>query len=188
MDRSRVTVGMDDIRRLRAQHRFKLAGRFAAAALMVVVAAGVAACVQQGASPGATAGPSGAATSGPSAGPTDPSAAGPLNLEGTTWRATLVRDAEPIAGAEPTMRFEGGQAGGTTGCNTYGGAYTLDAEGAFSVASMIMTEMGCDGPIGNQERAVIEILTAADTLELLDDGQIRISGAQGSITFAEDPR
>ena len=188
MDRFRVTVGMDDIRRLRAQHRFKSAGRFAAAALMVVVAAGVAACVQ-GASPGATSGPSSAASSGPSAGPTsDPSAAGPLNLEGTTWRATMVRDAEPIAGAEPTIRFEGGQAGGTTGCNTYGGAYTLDAEGAFSVASMIMTEMGCNGPIGNQERAVIEILTAADMLELLDDGQIRISGAQGSITFAEDPR
>jgi heat shock protein HslJ len=188
---------MDDIRRLRAQHRFKQAGRFAAALLMLVVASGVTACAQQGASPGATAGPSGAATSGPSSNPSsnpsadpssDPSAAGPLDLEGSTWRATLIRDSAPIAGAEPTIRFEGGQAGGTTGCNTYGGAYTLDAEGAFTLAAMTMTEMACDGARGNQESAVIEILGAADTLEVLDDGQIRISGALGSITFTEDPR
>ena len=112
----------------------------------------------------------------------------PLNLEGTTWRATLVRDAAPIAGAEPTMRFEGGQAGGTTGCNTYGGAYHIGAAGEFRIESMIMTEMACDGARGNQESAVIEILTAADKFEVLADGQIRISGAKGSITFAEDPR
>jgi heat shock protein HslJ len=184
MDRSGVTVAMDDIRRLRAQHRFKQAGRLAAAALLVVVAAGVAACVQQGASPGATTSPGGAGTAGPTAGPS----AGPLDLEGTTWRATLIRDSVPLAGAEPTIRFEGGQAGGTTGCNTYGGAYTFDGDAAFTLAAMTMTEMACDGARGNQESAVIEILSAADTLEVLEDGQIRISGAQGSITFAEDPR
>ena len=180
MDHPGVTVAMDDIRRLRAQHRFKQAGRVAAAALMVVVAAGIAACVQGGSSPGATASPGGTGTSGPSAGPQD--------LEGTTWRATLIRDAAPLAGAEPTLRFEGGQAGGTTGCNTYGGAYTFDGAGTFTLAAMTMTEMACDGARGNQEAAVVEILSAADTLEILDDGQIRISGPQGSITFAEDPR
>jgi heat shock protein HslJ len=139
-------------------------------AVLLLVAAAIGACVTHGAS------------TGPGAAPTLP------NLEGTTWRATLIRDAAPIAGAEPRMRFEGGQAGGTTGCNTYGGAYQVDADGSFRIDSMIMTEMACDGARGNQEGAVIEILTAADAIELLADGQIRISGAKGSITFAEDPR
>jgi heat shock protein HslJ len=112
----------------------------------------------------------------------------PPAVEGTTWRATLIRDAAPLVGAEPTIRFEGGQAGGTTGCNSYGGAYRLGADGAFKIDSMIMTEMACDGGRGNQEGAVIEILTAAGRLEVLSDGQIRVSGSQGSITFAEDPR
>jgi heat shock protein HslJ len=110
-----------------------------------------------------------------------------VDLEGTIWRATLIRDAAPLVGAEPTLRFEGGQASGTTGCNTYGGAYHIDAGGAFKIDSMIMTEMACDGARGTQEGVVTDILSKADKLEFLSDGQIRISGPSGSITFAVIP-
>ncbi|MCI0582754.1 MAG: META domain-containing protein [Chloroflexi bacterium] len=160
---------MDTIRRPRA-HR----DRAIYVVVLALAAAAVAACVDKGASPG----PSATA---------DPSA-GPLDLDGTTWRATLIGDAPPLADAPPTIQFDGGQAGGTTACNMYGGAYQLTADGSFTIDSMIMTEMACDGPRGTQEGAVIEILQAADTLEVLVDGQIRISGPKGSITFAEDPR
>jgi heat shock protein HslJ len=129
-----------------------------------------------------------AACGGSGSSPTPTSPAGsPLDLEGTTWRATLIRDTSPLAGAEPTIRFEGGQAGGTTGCNTYGGAYHLDG-GSFRMDAMTMTEMACDGIRGTQESVVIELLSKADRLEFLADGKIRISGPTGSITFAEDPR
>lgn len=111
----------------------------------------------------------------------------PRSLEGTTWRATMIRDVAPVAGAEATIRFDGGQAGGTTGCNTYGGAYVVGADGAFRIESMMMTEMACDGPRGAQEMVVIDILSNADRLEFVD-GQLRISGSSGAITFAEDPR
>lgn len=119
-----------------------------------------------------------------------PSPTAPMirDLVGTSWRGILIRDAEPIADAPPTIRFDAGQAGGTTGCNVYGGAWSLEADGTFSIESMVMTEMACDGPRGTQEGAVIEILQNADTLEFLADGTIRISGSAGSITFAEDPR
>ncbi len=33
-----------------------------------------------------------------------------------------------------------------------------------------------------------DLTSKAETLEVLADGQIRISGPKGSITFAEDPR
>jgi len=113
-----------------------------------------------------------------------PSAPTGLDLEGTSWRATLIRDVAPLAGAEPTIRFDGGQAGGTTGCNTYGGAYHVDADGGFTIESMIMTEMACDGGRGTQEGAVIEILSAAARIELAD-GHLEISGQAGSITFVQ---
>jgi heat shock protein HslJ len=109
----------------------------------------------------------------------------PLDLDGTTWRAILVRDAAPIAGAEPTIRFEAGQASGTTGCNSYGGGYRLDGTGAFDLDdSLLMTEMACDGVRATQEGAVIEILTAADRIQLAD-GHLKISGPAGSITFVQ---
>lgn len=110
---------------------------------------------------------------------------GPLDLDGTTWRAILVRDAAPIAGAEPTMRFDAGQASGTTGCNSYGGGYRLDGTGAFDLDdSLLMTEMACDGARATQEGAVIEILTAADHIELAA-GHLKISGPAGSLTFVQ---
>lgn len=111
----------------------------------------------------------------------------PVGFQGTTWRATSIRDVAPLAGAEPTVRFDGNQAAGTTGCNTYGGTFTLGADGSFGLDSMVMTEMACDGARGTQEAAVVEILSAAGRLELVD-GELKISGPSGSITFAEDPR
>ena len=111
----------------------------------------------------------------------------PRSLEGTAWRATLIRDVAPVAGAEATIRFDRGQAGGTTGCNSYGGAYVAGAGGAFRIESMMMTEMACDGPRGTQETVVVDILSHADRLEFID-GHLKISGPSGSITFAEDPR
>lgn len=112
----------------------------------------------------------------------------PRDLAGTAWRAILLRDAVPIAGAEPTIRFEPGQAGGTTGCNTYGGTWALKADGSFRIDSMSMTEMACGGARGTQEGVVLDILQHADRLEFLADGRIRIAGSAGSITFVEDPR
>jgi heat shock protein HslJ len=110
-----------------------------------------------------------------------------MDLQGSNWRAILIRAAPPVIGAEPTIRFDGDQAGGTTGCNAYGGSFQLDADGTFRMDSMIMTEMACDEPRGNQEAVVIDILSHADRLELVG-GELRISGPSGSITFAEDPR
>lgn len=154
---------MEHARGSRAHHSFPERGSFLA--LLAISAVLLAACGGTGSSPSPP----------------------PAALEGTTWRAILIRDVAPIAGAEPTIRFERGQAGGTTGCNTYGGAWTLGASGAFKMDSMVMTEMACDGARGTQEAVVIEILSRADRLEIAD-GELKISGPSGSITFAEDPR
>jgi len=125
-----------------------------------------------------------AACGGAATGPSGSGPATPIDLEGTTWRASLVRGVAPLAGAEPTITFNGGQAGGTTGCNTYGGAYHLDADGSFTIESMIMSEMACDGARGTQEGVVTEILGAADRIDFAG-GHLKISGPAGSITFVQ---
>jgi heat shock protein HslJ len=121
------------------------------------------------------------AAPGASQSPTSPDG---LDLEGTSWRAALVRGVAPLVGAEPTITFDGGQAAGTTGCNTYGGAYHVDADGRFAIEAMIMTEMACDGARGAQETVVTEILGAADRIDVAD-GHLEISGPAGSITFVQ---
>ncbi|HEX5590744.1 MAG TPA: META domain-containing protein [Candidatus Limnocylindrales bacterium] len=161
---------MHEPSRLRAHAASRAISRLLVVAVLGLVAIlALGGCGDRGASPGPS---------------TTPSA---LDLQGTTWRGIRIRDAAPVVGAEPTITFDGTQAGGTTGCNTYGGTFTVGPDGAFTIASMIMTEMACDGPRGNQEAAVIEILSAADRIELLD-GELRISGPSGEIVFAEDPR
>ncbi|MES2208645.1 MAG: META domain-containing protein [Chloroflexota bacterium] len=125
-----------------------------------------------------------ACAGGRSPGPTVPV----RDLDGTSWRATSLRDVGPMAGAEPTIRFSSGQAGGTTGCNTFGGPYTLTADGSFTVGSVVMTEIACIGELGAQESIVIDLLTKANRLEFLSDGSIRISGPAGAAVFEEDPR
>jgi len=108
-------------------------------------------------------------------------------LEGTSWRAVTIRDAAPIAGAEPTIHFDGDQAGGTTGCNTYGGAFHLDPDGTFLIGPMMMTEIACTGGRGAQEGVVVDLLSHAGHLEFLGGGRIRISGTAGAIEFEEVP-
>ena len=153
---------MNDPRRLRA--RLPIRGLSPLLALLAIAALLLAAC-------------GGATTPSPS----------PIDLQGTTWRAIRIDDAAPVVAAEPTIQFDGNQAGGTTGCNSYGGAFELGADGAFKLASMVMTEMACDEPRGAQEGRVLDILSHADRLQIIG-GQLRISGPSGSVTLAEDPR
>ena len=110
------------------------------------------------------------------------------DLDGTSWRSILIRDVPPVVDAPATLTFTGKQAGGTTGCNSYGGTFTLDADGAFTFGAMMMTEMACNGPRGIQEGVVVDVLSHADHLEITADGNLRITGTAGSIVFSEAPR
>src|SRR4029077_3243468 len=78
-------------------------------------------------------------------------------LDGTSWHATEIAGAPPIAGTEPGIRFSAGSFSGTTGCNTFGGPFTLDA-GRFKAGEMQTTLIGCLGPVGDQEAAFMKAL------------------------------
>ena len=99
-------------------------------------------------------------------------------LDGTSWQlsAWSVSSADP-ADFEITADFADGRVGGRSAVNSYSGAYTTGADGAFSTGPLASTEMAGPEPAMRAEQAYLELLGAAksyklegDRLTLMDGG------------------
>jgi heat shock protein HslJ len=121
-------------------------------------------------------------------------------LAGTTWTLASYtgpsgRAVEAAPGAAATLAFEdGNQIGGTTGCNLFGGSYTLDGD-KLTIELGAMTQVACPGAfITAQETAITQqmpnvagftqsadslSLTAADGSELFKYSA-GLSGLEGT--------
>jgi heat shock protein HslJ len=73
-------------------------------------------------------------------------------LDGTAWVLVDLRGENPIQGAEPTLSFDGGNAGGQTGCNSYGGDYQVGPGRSINFGELFQTEIYCMGPEGVMEQ------------------------------------
>lgn len=99
-------------------------------------------------------------------------------LAGSAWNLTTLQGEATLPGSSITLSFdEGGQAGGSAGCNSYGGSYAVSGE-ALSFGALVSTQMACLAPAGvmDQEQAYLQALGQAagynldaDSLEILDD-------------------
>jgi heat shock protein HslJ len=99
-------------------------------------------------------------------------------LDGTSWRLETIQGEPVLPGTEPTLVFEDGNAGGTTGCNSFGGPYVATGEAAIQFTEIASTQMACMDPDGvmDQEIAYLSMLQSAtdyrvegDRLELQND-------------------
>ena len=106
------------------------------------------------------------------------------DLEGLTWRLTGYNHTQPIAGTQPTIRFEDGQVSGHAGCNHYGANYQIRGD-VISFSDIFNTEMACQDPAGvmNQEQTYLDLLRSADRFALTDGGLTLFSGAHQILTF-----
>lgn len=111
-------------------------------------------------------------------------------LAGPTWQATGINNgAEAVVSAleaaEVTAVFaEDGTVSGSSGCNTYGGSYTVDGS-SIAIGPLASTEMACSEPDGvmTQETQFLVAMERASeyridgsTLELRDDtGALQVS-------------
>jgi len=95
-------------------------------------------------------------------------------LTGATWILTAYFDQQPISEYQPSLKFEGEQISGNTGCNQYGGSYQINGD-ELSFDGIYSTEMACLAPEGlmEQERTYLELLNSA-TGFTLDDGVLTI--------------
>jgi heat shock protein HslJ len=87
-----------------------------------------------------------------------------------------------VAGHEPTATFSASEIIGTTGCNSYGGTYTLTG-GKITFGPLRMTLMACAGPIGEVEGRFTAALAGATTVATDAGGHLVIDGTAGSIVF-----
>lgn len=114
------------------------------------------------------------------------------DLEGITWIlddasvADLIDD-DP-GQARGTIRFEGGDIGGTAFCNMYGGTYEAGDDGSMTLTLGAMTEMACEEPIGSLETAFIAALGEVAGYSVGDDTLALTRGDGSALTFsAEQP-
>lgn len=93
------------------------------------------------------------------------------------WRIVSI-DGEtlPASGSEPYLAFSADAAGGSVGCNQFGGP-ALYADGRIAVHSWGGDTMGCIEPLATWENAIAELFRAYP--------QVRLSSEQLHITSAD---
>jgi heat shock protein HslJ len=125
--------------------------------------------------------------------------AGPLPtvgrpLVGTTWKldsytqtdsarqARIVTAA--VADKPATVTFKAdGTLSGNTGCNGFGGSYTL-ADGAITFGNIISTLIACEEPVADQERAILSDFQGTRSYTIQGDTlTITSDNGQRALTF-----
>jgi len=111
------------------------------------------------------------------------------SLQGTSWKLVELNGKAPVAGSEVTLIFEEDSAGGNTGCNSYGGAYKVEAGGKIEIKEIAQTLMYCMDPEGvmDQESEYTNLLLEAASYKIIND-RLEIQGAGGTSILKFEPR
>ncbi len=108
-----------------------------------------------------------------------------LPLEGTPWDLNAFGTggvvSSLIAGSRITAEFTQGRVGGSTGCNEYGGSYSVQ-ETAITFGEIVATKRACTEEIMAQERAFLDALQTAKQATL-EGRELRIEHAGGTLYF-----
>ena len=123
-----------------------------------------------------------AATQAPTQGAPDPLANTQWSLESFGLNSAV----NPVvAGSTLTLQFDSsGQASGSGGCNTFGGAYQVQGN-TLSLNNLVSTERAClEQALNQQEQSYLQALQGASTFEI-DGGNLVIhyNNAQGVLNF-----
>lgn len=106
-------------------------------------------------------------------------------LSGPQWRVTEITGAPVSPDDEVTLNiFENGQVGGSTGCNSYSGAFELTGEG-MSFGPMMTTRMMCGAELMAQEQNFLTALGQADRFNIGEDGLLRFYSGDTQLVTAD---
>ncbi len=110
----------------------------------------------------------------------DDDAADPPTLENVPWVLTSGVDVEGWEAVAPGIRFGPSRFGGSTGCNRYGGSYTVDGD-MLDLGEIAATLIACPPPADAVERAYLAALERVarwsvddDELTLLDADEAEV--------------
>lgn len=105
-------------------------------------------------------------------------------LAGTRWELVAFGDAPVVKGSVVTLEFgDDGRAGGSGGCNRYGGEYRVD-DGTLAFRELTRTLMACaDEAATEQESRYLRALESATAFEVNGEGLTITCHDGGSLNF-----
>ena len=109
-------------------------------------------------------------------------------LAGTSWKLLYYRKSTVSEGINITAVFEDGKISGSSGCNSYSGAYQINGS-QITIGPLASTMMACIDPpeVMEMEQMVQAWLMDAVTFDLSAD-QLMIFRSDGeALTFVPDP-
>ena len=100
-------------------------------------------------------------------------------ITGKVWVLDRLNGAAPVPNTIITAEFtEDGQVGGSAGCNSYSGPYTVSGSSIEFKQPMASTMMACEEPVMEQETAYFQVLAAAKSFAVKGD-QLTLNDAGG---------
>ena len=106
-------------------------------------------------------------------------------LLGVEWTLTAINGAAPLESSTTTLTLENGEAGGSAGCNSYGGKYLVQGR-KLSFEELFNTEMACEAPAGIMEQEMNFLQTLRQTASFEVDGsrlELRNAAGEASLVF-----
>jgi heat shock protein HslJ len=98
------------------------------------------------------------------------------------WQLESLNGNPPVEDTEVTLVFEEERAGGSSGCNSYGGPVEVDGE-KIQFGEMVMTLMACtDAGVMEQETSYLAALGAVETFKV-EGEQLMLSGPEVELVF-----
>lgn len=112
------------------------------------------------------------------------------SLVGTSWRVDSLISGDAVssvpAGAEATLTFaEDGTVSVSPGCNRGSGSYER-GEGTVSVGPLAATRMACQGPRGELESAVLEVLGAGELTVRIEAASLTLQAGDVGLGLRAD--
>ena len=102
----------------------------------------------------------------------------PHSVVDGSWRVESIAGKPVVRGTNVSLRFENGRVSGNTGCNSLGGAFTLD-RGRLATGALITTKRACLRGVGTQERDMLTLLSERLSVSRNRDGKLVMTGARG---------
>ena len=111
-------------------------------------------------------------------------------LVGTEWLLTSLDGEELLPKTEITLEIEKEMAGGSSGCNSYGGDVDKMADGSVEWSGANdMTTIGCSGDVGRQEIRYVNLLDEIEAYRI-EDGRLDLMDREGQtkLVFQQEVR
>lgn len=109
-----------------------------------------------------------------------------LQLDGTEWHLQTINGEALVAGSAISLDLADGRLGGTSGCNHYGGEYSVSAAGDLSLGMIAQTVMLClDDAVMKQESAYMAALQSATTARLDAEARLELRGEKGTLLYVQ---